>query len=198
MLLTAVAASAIIGGVVARVETPNASARLAGEKVGTASDRELARLLVKLELKTRGVIAAHYGTADDTHRAWMAKNLLLPAGVADKIFHEVVPSETGGRAWVKMVVDQPRNPHNTGDATAKALLKELRTGIPVAERSTEEAYYYAEPIKTKKTCLACHGQPKGEPDPFFPQYPKNGWEEGQIVGAVAARVAPGMQRSRLP
>lgn len=191
-LLAVVAAGTIIGGIVARVETVDASAQLAGDQVGTASDRELARLLVKLELKTRSVIAAHYGAADDTHRAWMAKNLLLPAGVADKVFHEVVPGETGGRAWVKMVVDQPRNPHNAADTTAKALLQELRKGKTRAERSTEEAYYYAEPIKAKKTCLTCHGQPKGDPDPFFPQHTKNGWEHGQIVGAVTARVAPGM------
>ncbi|MFQ5804334.1 MAG: DUF3365 domain-containing protein, partial [Candidatus Methylomirabilales bacterium] len=51
-------------------------------------------------------------------------------------------------------------------------------------------YYYAEPIKATKTCLPCHGEPRGEPDPLFPQYKKNGWRDGEIVGAVIARVAP--------
>ena len=44
-------------------------------------------------------------------------------------------------------------------------------------------------IQAAKTCLACHGEPKGSPDPYFPEYSKNGWQEGQTVGAVVARVA---------
>jgi hypothetical protein len=155
------------------------------------SDQELARLLVKLELRTRAVIAAHYVAADTPHRDWLARNLLLPAAVADRVFHEVVPEATADRAWVKMVVDEPRNPHNAADDTAIALFREVRDGAPRAERRSLEAFYYAEPIKAAKTCLACHGDPKGAPDPFFPEYEKNGWQEGQIVGAVVARVAHG-------
>ncbi len=154
------------------------------------SNPELARLLVKLEKRTRGAVAGHYVAADAAHRAWMAGGLLLPAAVADKVFHEVVPAVTDDRAWVKMVVDNPRNSNNTGDAVALALLGELREGRPSADRVTTQACYYAEPIKAAKTCFLCHGEPKGEPDPFFPQYTKTGWEEGQIIGAVVARVAP--------
>ncbi len=159
------------------------------DEVGRQFDQDLARLLVKLELRTRAVIAKHYVAADDPHREWLARNLLLPAAVADNVFHEVVPDATEGRAWVKMIVDEPRNPNNVGDAVTLALLNELREGEPRAERSTEDAYYYGEPISAAKTCLACHGGPKGEPDPFFPMYEKNGWQEGQVVGAVIARVA---------
>ncbi len=153
------------------------------------SDEQLARLLVKLELRTRGVISGHYVKADTTHREWLSENLLLPAAVADKVYHEVVPEMTDGRAWVKMVVDEPRNPHNKGDETAVALLDEIKAGKTPATRRTAKAYYHAEPIKAKKTCLLCHGMPKGLPDPFFPQYEKNGWKEGEIVGAVIGRVA---------
>lgn len=153
-------------------------------------DVELAQLLVKLEVRTRGVIANHYGGADEDHKTWLAENLLLPAAVADKVFHDTVPSCTGGRAWVKMVVDEPRNPHNAGDATAIAMLARIKEGASKASRRTGEAYYYAEPIVAAKGCLRCHGSPRGEPDPFFPQYKKNGWEEGAVVGAVVARVAP--------
>ena len=159
------------------------------DEVGRQFDQDLARLLVKLELRTRAVIAKHYVAADDPHREWLARNLLLPAAVADNVFHEVVPDATEGRAWVKMIVDEPRNPNNVGDAVTLALLNELREGEPRAERSTEDAYYYGEPISAAKTCLACHGDPRGEPDPFFPIYEKNGWQEGQVVGAVIARVA---------
>jgi hypothetical protein len=160
-------------------------------------DQELAYLLVKLELKTRAVIGGHYTRVqspvpgiDTIYKRWLAKNAILPAAVADRVFSEVVPGATGGRAWVKMVVEEPRNPHNRGDSTALELLREIQDGNPGAERSTPKAYYYAEPIKATKTCLPCHGELRGEPDPLFPQYKKNGWRDGEIVGAVIARVAP--------
>ena len=158
-------------------------------------DEELATLLVKLELKTRGVIAGHYGRGqssfpgvDVLYKRWLTKNMILPAAVADEIFAEVVPQATSGRAWVKMVVDEPRNPNNRPDDVAGELLVEIKGGVPFAERNTGEAYYYAEPIKTKAACLRCHGDPAGEPDPSFPQYKKNGWKADQVVGAVVARV----------
>jgi len=158
--------------------------------VDQSYDQELARLLVKLEKRTRAVVAGHYVQADAPHRDWMAENVLLPAAVADKVFYQVVPEATDGRAWVKMVVDAPRNPHNAGDSTAMALLEEIKTGAPYAERYTPEACYYGEPIKAAKTCLLCHGAPTGDPDPYFPQYKKNGWQEGEIIGAIVARVGP--------
>ncbi len=175
---------------VAKVEAKAEGGREPVERVGQPYDQELARLLVRLELRTRAVIAKHYVAADAAHRDWLAENLLLPAAVADGIFHVVVPETTGDRAWVKMVVDEPRNPNNAGDATAIALFHEVRGGKPCAERLTPQGCYYAEPIKAAATCLKCHGQPRGEPDPFFPQYKKNGWKGGQIIGAVVARVAP--------
>lgn len=160
-------------------------------------DQQLAYLLVKLVLKTRAVIAGHY-TQDQSsvpgvnaiYSRWMARNLTLPAAVADQVFSEVVPGATGDRAWVKMVVDNPRNPHNRGDATALELLRTIRQGAPTAEQSTADAYYYAEPIKAKAWCMRCHGQAPGDPDPLFPQFKKDGWHEGDIIGAVVARVAP--------
>ncbi len=97
---------------------------------------------------------------------------------------------------MKMVVENPRNPHNRGDSISLELLGTIQGGNAIAERSTPEAYYYAEPIKASSTCLPCHGEPKGAPDPVFPQYEKNGWREGDIIGAVVARVAPGAKLDR--
>lgn len=160
-------------------------------------DQQLAYLLVKLVLKTRTVIAGHFTReqssvpgVDALYARWMAKNRVLPAAVADQVFSEVVPGATGGRAWVKMVVENPRNPHNRGDAVALDLLREVKQGAANAEHSTADAYYYAEPIAAKAWCLRCHGQPAGDPDPMFPQFTKDGWHEGDIIGAVVARVAP--------
>ena len=73
---------------------------------------------------------------------------------------------------------------------ALELLAELRRGAKTVERQTKEAYYYAEPIRAKAWCLRCHGEPKGEPDPMFPKYAKDGWKEGEVIGAAVARVAP--------
>lgn len=163
-------------------------------------DEELAYLLVKLELETRSVIAGHYACAqssfpgvDTLYKRWLTRNMLLPAAIADEIFAEVVPQATSGRAWVKMVVDEPRNPNNRADDVARELLGEIKTGAKSAERGTSGAYYYAEPIRTVAGCLRCHGEPAGEPDPSFPQFKKNGWKAGQIVGAVVARVAHSAQ-----
>ncbi|MHC4695594.1 MAG: Tll0287-like domain-containing protein [Planctomycetota bacterium] len=178
----------LVGGITGKVRSEETSGQRHAIRTAV-HDQELARLLVKLELRTRGVIAGHYVGADKAHRAWMARSKLLPAAVADAVFYDVVHAETQGRAWVKMVVEEPRNPNNEGDATALTLFREIRDGKPRAEYSTGQAYYYAEPIKTAKTCLACHGQPAGDPDPFFPRYRKNGWRDGETVGAVVARVA---------
>ncbi len=162
-----------------------------------SGDQELAYLLIKLLLRTRGTIYEHYTRTqsavpgvDIVYQRWLAKNAILPAAVGDRVFAEVVPGATGGRAWVKMVVKEPRNPHNVGDQTAVEMLDEIQRGAPSAERTTPGAYYYAEPIKSTAVCLRCHGEPRGEPDPIFPQYRKEGWKADQIVGAAVARVAP--------
>ncbi len=161
------------------------------------ADEELAYLLVKLELQTRSEMAGHFGRpqspvpgVNKLYQRLLVKNLILPAAVADRVFSETVPAATGGRAWVKMVVDEPRNPHNRADDVSLELLAELRQGVSTAQRTTSEAFYYAEPIKSKAACLYCHGEPKGAPDPFFAEYTKEGWREGEIIGAVVSRVAP--------
>lgn len=173
--------------------TPPSEAPAAVKK---SHDEQLAYLLTKLMLQTRAEIGGHFTRkqsfvpgVDKLYQRLLVKNLILPAAVADGIFAETVPSATGGRAWVKMVVDQPRNPNNRGDDVALDLLAELRKGTRSAERNTSEACYYAEPIKAKAVCLFCHGEPKGAPDPYFPQFAKDGWHEGDTIGAVVARVA---------
>jgi len=161
-----------------------------------SGDDELAYLLVKLEKRTRKVIAGHLGRkqpagsdATAAYKEYLIENRILPAAVADPIFAEVVPGATGGRAWVKMVVPEPRNPNNRGDATALAMLAELRGGSDSVWRKAGGASYYGEPIVATAGCLPCHGAPAEEPDPYFPQYMKNGWKAGEVVGAVIARVA---------
>jgi hypothetical protein len=177
----------------------NASAVSYEDKTG---DQELAYLLTKLELRTRAVMAGHYTASqsavpgvDFLYQRWIARNRILPAAVAGDIFADVVPGATGDRAWVKMVVDPPRNPKNLGDETALSMLKEMQAGAKVVERTTADAYYYGEPIVAKTGCLPCHGEAQGDPDPVFPQYHKDGWKDGDVIGAVVSRVAPELPRN---
>ncbi|MBI4589098.1 MAG: hypothetical protein HY725_09680 [Candidatus Rokubacteria bacterium] len=65
------------------------------------SDQELAKLLVKLVLRTRATIAKQYQTGrfpgwDQVYKYALAKNVVLPAAVADQVF-QAVPDLTGGR-----------------------------------------------------------------------------------------------------
>lgn len=190
-LACCVACAVIIGG--CSQQTPLSEAVVHADTRG-ASDAETARLLVDLELRTRAVIAAYYTEADEEHRAWMAQRLCLPAAVADRVFHETVPQSTGGRAWVKMVVESPRNPNNRGDENSLNLMRKIvREKRDAGELATDNAVYFGRPIVAKQTCLTCHGEPAGAPDPFFPQFTKNGWHEGDVIGAVVARVEPPRQ-----
>lgn len=192
------AVTVVLGAIVfSRPQTDTPAAVAPSTYIEKHGDQQLAYLLVKLLLKTRAVMRDHYARSqsdvpgvDPLYKRWMAKNLILPAAVADQVFFEVVPGATGGRAWVKMVVENPRNPHNRGDSVALELLSTIQTGKSNAERSTENAYYYAEPIKATALCRPCHGEPRGEPDPLFPQFQKDGWRDGETIGAVVARIEP--------
>ncbi len=187
--IVVVLGAVILGGCSEQTAKPSEGGA-SGTRVDSP-DLETARLLVDLELRTRAVIAAYYSNADEEHRAWMARQLCLPAAVADRVFHATVPQTTGGRAWVKMIVESPRNPNNKGDEHALQLMRKIvREKRDTCELLTDQAVYYGRPIVAKQTCLTCHGDPAGEPDPFFPAFTKNGWREGEVIGAVVARVQP--------
>jgi hypothetical protein len=42
------------------------------------------------------------------------------------------------------------------------------------------------PLFYEKTCLSCHGEPKGERD--ISGYPKEGGKEGQLGGAISVKL----------
>lgn len=158
-------------------------------------DKELSVLLVKLEKRTRTVMADHYNAsqysadATKTYKKYMISNGILPAAIADPIFYETVRTTTKNRAWVKMVVANPRNPNNKGDSVALEMLEELRKGYDSSQRDTMEAFYYGEPIVATAGCMECHGDPAGEADPHFPKFKKDGWKEKEVIGGVISRVA---------
>jgi hypothetical protein len=166
-----------------------ALASLSGIARADVSEKELARLLVRLELQTRAVIGNKLLKASGDNREFMIRHTILPAAIADPIFSGVVPRNTEGRAWVKMVVDNPRNPNNAGDTVALEMINELKGGkVDVVEKDLADAFYYAEPIVATKACLECHGNPRGAPDPHFSEYKLEGWKVDEVIGGVVSRV----------
>ncbi|MCH9003033.1 MAG: DUF3365 domain-containing protein [Planctomycetes bacterium] len=124
------------------------------------AEEQSAYLLVKLELATRREIGSHFTRhqssvpgVDKLYQRLLVKNMILPAAVAGAVFADTVPNATPGTRLGKMVVDDPRNPNNRGDEVALELLAELRAGAGTAERTSHDAYYYAEPIKAKAACM---------------------------------------------
>jgi methyl-accepting chemotaxis protein len=162
---------------------------LTGSVYADVSEKDLAKLLVKLELKTRAVIASKFSRSKGDSKKFMIEHKILPAAVADSIFSKIVPQNTDDRAWVKMVVEKPRNPNNRGDEVAIGMIDSLKQDkVNYVEKDLADAYYYAEPIVATKACLECHGNPKGAPDPHFAEYRMEGWKVDQVIGGVVARV----------
>lgn len=84
---------------------------------------------------------------------------------------------------------QPRNPkHIPDDFERRALLmfqsdpslKEYSERITV---NGKEVMHYIQPVRLTEDCLACHGGPVGEKDPFG--YPKEGLRTGDLRGGFA-------------
>ena len=162
---------------------------LPGTVYAEITAKDLAKLLVRLELQTRAVIAGKFSKAEGDNKNFMIQHKILPAAVANAIFFGVVPQNTNNKAWVKMVVDKPRNPNNKGDTVAIEMIGKLKKGkLEYVEEDLDDAYYYAEPIVATKACLECHGNPKGAQDPHFPEYKLEGWKVDQVIGGVVSKV----------
>ena len=157
-----------------------------------ANPDETAAALSQLVINTRSAVAKNFTKPnkiwwlpDILYRHILAVNAVLPAAVAGAAFH---PLNEEGVVVLKMLVREPRNEKNKPDSVEAQLFGDvLRTGQPAAN-STAQYAYHARPIKAAAWCMRCHGEPRGGPDPFFPQFKKEGWKEGEIVGAATARV----------
>ena len=164
----------------------------ATSSVAAATPEETAATLSQLVINTRAAVAKNFTEPnkiwwlpDALYRYLLAWNGVLPAAIAGGGVH---PTNPGGVVVLKMVVAEPRNDKNKPDAVERSLLEQvLKTGVPAA-LSTQEFAYHARPIKAADWCGRCHGDPKGAPDPIFPEYRKEGWKTGEVIGAATARV----------
>lgn len=114
---------------------------------------------------------------------------LNPAAVGrgvGAIFHDVSGFD------VKQTRFVVRRPENAPDAFEWDALNHFADDSGLLEfwRQIEEngqpVYRYAVPLRMDKECLNCHGGPAGERD--IAGYPKEGYEEGQLGGAISVRL----------
>lgn len=93
---------------------------------------------------------------------------------------------------VKQTRFQVRRTENAPDAfDVKALTSftensALREFFERIEENGKPFFRYAVPLRTEKECLSCHGGPIGQPD--IAGYPKEGYLEGQLGGAISVRL----------
>lgn len=99
---------------------------LSGSVQAGVPEKDLAKLLVKLELQTRAIFASKFSKAQGDYKEFMIEHKILPAAVADPIFSRIVPENTDDRAWVRMVVEKPRNLNNKGDEIALQMIDTLK------------------------------------------------------------------------
>lgn len=86
----------------------------------------------------------------------------------------------------------PRNMSNTPDEYEQQALNAFSADSSQTEhygfeqREGESVFRYVSAMKVSENCIQCHGKPQGEIDATG--YPKEGWELGDIAGAVSVVV----------
>ncbi len=87
----------------------------------------------------------------------------------------------------------PRTPKDQPDDFERRALENFQKDPSLKEYSErrvengEDVMRYAQPVRLKEDCLACHGDPAGEKDPFG--YAKEGMKAGDLKGAFATRAS---------
>lgn len=92
-----------------------------------------------------------------------------------------------------------RNPRNRPDEYESAAFTRFTAEPPsdtpdkVLAEVTEEGKFVRVllPLFYHRTCLACHGEPKGQRD--ITGYPREGAKEGELGGAISVKLAPPAQ-----
>ncbi|MEG0375139.1 MAG: DUF3365 domain-containing protein [Raoultibacter sp.] len=86
----------------------------------------------------------------------------------------------------------PRNIHNAPDeyeASALSVFEgepETEEYYGFSDNGDESVFRYVSAMKVSENCIECHGKPAGEIDPTG--YPKEGWDTGDLAGAVSVIV----------
>ena len=111
-------------------------------------------------------------------------------------------TETAARfqAWSGIYMKQTapphlvRNPRNKPDEYESAVLAKFSTDASSDSRVftevTDDGKFVRVllPLFYQRSCLACHGEPKGQRD--ISGYPKEGAKEGELGGAISVKLTP--------
>lgn len=90
---------------------------------------------------------------------------------------------------IRFTNTEPRNFHNAPDDYELTALDTFSNGSGTEEyygfdgTDGEMVFRYVSAMKVDEYCTECHGKPKGEIDPTG--YAKEGWETGNLAGAVS-------------
>lgn len=170
-----------------------------------AQDAELmARTLAEIALRYRLYLTEHLESSmvdmcletqpkDPGTGHFCLKQDMLPGGVFPEIFNEWCV----GRSFVvKEAYPHAQHFAHDPDAWERSVLERfMRANVgqdaefgEVAEWRGRPAYRFARPILMAEPCLACHGEPAGERDPYTPWHRKEGYRLGQVGGLMTSSV----------
>jgi hypothetical protein len=93
----------------------------------------------------------------------------------------------------------PRNPDNKPDEQEELALQAMQNLPRIGDHAVEQrlpgsGVRVILPLFYTKQCVACHGKPKGEVD--ISGYPKEGFKEGDLGGAISIILPAGEKVSR--
>jgi len=116
--------------------------------------------------------------------------ITVPSFAAKNVL-DILHKETKGFVY-KEVALNPTNLKNKANSEEAKVISEFRANsllesIEFTNNVKKDKFFiYAKPIRVKKTCLQCHGDPKKAPLSFIKSYGIAngfGWKEGEIVAA---------------
>ena len=111
----------------------------------------------------------------------------LHCAIAGRSIAQLFSNESG---YVTRFVNfDPRNVEDTPDEFESEALEaffadpSLTEYYAVTDYNGQQVFRYLAPMKIERTCLECHGEPKGEID--ITGHPKEGWAIDDIGGAIS-------------
>lgn len=111
----------------------------------------------------------------------------LHCAVAGRSIGKLFSNESG--YLTRFVNFDPRNSEDTPDEFEAEALNAFRADpglteyYAVTKYDGQQVFRYLAPMKIERTCLECHGEPKGEID--VTGHPKEGWAIDDIGGAIS-------------
>jgi signal transduction histidine kinase len=147
---------------------------------------EKADIIVK-EFMVAIEFAADDTLKDETKEPTQAHQKIINVGEAGRTFSELLEIFTDFQ--ISLISENPRNEDNNPDDYEKRALAAFEKDTSLEKMFKEVTINkkrhirYLASLKINKSCLACHGDPKGETD--ITGFKKEGYKLGDVKGAVS-------------